>query len=67
MQHQPDWANSVFHLFIVIPEDKLAFESHLKVNGINPAYHYPVPCHLQKAYENLNYKKGDFPNEKEQY
>lgn len=62
MQHQPDWAKSVFHLFVVISEDKLAFENHLKKNGINPAYHYPVPCHLQKAYENLNYKKGDFPN-----
>jgi len=62
MQHQPNWAKSVFHLFVVIPEDKLALENHMKENGINPAYHYPVPCHLQKAYENLNYNKGDFPN-----
>jgi dTDP-4-amino-4,6-dideoxygalactose transaminase len=62
MQFQPDWAESVFHLFVVIPDDKSAFENHLKENGINPAYHYPVPCHLQKAYKNLNYKKGDFPN-----
>ena len=62
MQFQPDWAESVFHLFVVIPDNKLAFENHLKENGINPAYHYPVPCHLQKAYTNLGYKKGDFPN-----
>ena len=62
MQYHPDWAKSVFHLFVVIPETKIEFENHLKQNGINPAYHYPVPCHLQKAYENLGYKKGDFPN-----
>jgi dTDP-4-amino-4,6-dideoxygalactose transaminase len=24
--------------------------------------HYPVPCHLQKAYPDLGYKKGDMPN-----
>ncbi|NIQ13793.1 MAG: hypothetical protein GTO02_05125, partial [Candidatus Dadabacteria bacterium] len=23
--------------------------------------HYPVPVHLQKAYEFLGYKKGSFP------
>ena len=49
MQFQPEWAESVFHLFVVIPENKLEFEHHLNENGINPAYHYPVPCHLQKA------------------
>ena len=62
MQYQPDWAESVFHLFVVIPDDKTAFENHLKANDINPAYHYPVPCHLQKAYTDLGYKRGDFPN-----
>jgi dTDP-4-amino-4,6-dideoxygalactose transaminase len=62
MQHQPEWSESVFHLFVVIPDNKQEFEDHLKSNGINPAYHYPVPCHLQKAYSNLGYKRGDFPN-----
>jgi dTDP-4-amino-4,6-dideoxygalactose transaminase len=35
---------------------------YLQSNKINPAFHYPVPCHLQKAYANLGYKKGDMPN-----
>jgi dTDP-4-amino-4,6-dideoxygalactose transaminase len=62
MQHQPEWADSIFHLFVITTEDKAAFEKHLEQNNIVPAYHYPVPCHLQKAYRHLGYKEGDFPN-----
>lgn len=62
MQKQPDWAESVFHLFVVTTENKNEFVKHLADNGITAAFHYPVPCHLQKAYTHLGYKKGDFPN-----
>jgi dTDP-4-amino-4,6-dideoxygalactose transaminase len=33
----------------------------LKQAGIGAAVHYPKPLHLQKAYSELGYKKGDFP------
>ena len=62
MQHQPEWADSIYHLFVITTEDKEKFVKYLQENQINPAFHYPVPYHLQKAYENLGYKKGDFPN-----
>ncbi|EMO53284.1 DegT/DnrJ/EryC1/StrS family aminotransferase [Leptospira noguchii] len=62
MQQQPKWADGVFHLFVITTEQKDQFVKHLTANNIVPAYHYPVPCHLQKAYSHLNYKKGDFPN-----
>ena len=32
----------------------------LKDKGIPSAIYYPIPLHLQKAYENLRYLKGDF-------
>jgi dTDP-4-amino-4,6-dideoxygalactose transaminase len=35
---------------------------YLNGKNIYPALHYPVPCHLQKAYSHLGYKKGDCPN-----
>jgi dTDP-4-amino-4,6-dideoxygalactose transaminase len=62
MQKQPDFADSIFHLFVVTTENKDSFVKHLADNGIAAAFHYPVPCHLQKAYSNLGYKQGDFPN-----
>lgn len=62
MQHQPEWADSVFHLFVVTTEDKDGFVKYLADNNIVAAFHYPVPCHLQKAYAYLGHKEGDFPN-----
>ena len=62
MQTQPEWADSIYHLFVVTTDEKDKFVKHLQSNGVNPGFHYPVPCHLQKAYSSLNYKVGDFPN-----
>ncbi|KKQ74303.1 MAG: QdtB [Candidatus Woesebacteria bacterium GW2011_GWB1_38_5b] len=39
--------------------DKL--QDYLTGKGIQTQIHYPIPIHLQKAYKDLNYKKGDFP------
>jgi dTDP-4-amino-4,6-dideoxygalactose transaminase len=62
MQAQQEGVDSIYHLFVVIAKEKDRFVSYLNEWNINPGFHYPVPCHLQKAYSNLNYKKGDFPN-----
>jgi dTDP-4-amino-4,6-dideoxygalactose transaminase len=62
MQSQPHWADSVFHLFVITTEDKEGFCKYLEANNIIPAFHYPVPCHLQKAYSHLGYRQNDFPN-----
>lgn len=62
MQSKPSFSDGIYHLFVVTTENKDAFVKHLADNNINAAYHYPVPCHLQKAYQHLNYKAGDFPN-----
>jgi len=61
LQEKPEWSDGIYHLFVITTDYKEAFVKHLANNNITAAYHYPVPCHLQKAYENLNYKKGDFP------
>jgi dTDP-4-amino-4,6-dideoxygalactose transaminase len=62
IQEQPTEIDSVYHLFVVTTENREALLKHLTDYQIFPGLHYPVPCHLQKAYAYLNYKKGDLPN-----
>ena len=62
MQYQPEWAESVYHLFVVTAPKRDDFIKYLNANNIFPGLHYPVPCHLQEAFKHLEYKKGDCPN-----
>ncbi len=62
LQKSTNKSESVYHLFVVLVDNRDAFVKHLEENQIAPAYHYPVPCHLQKAYQHLGYKVGDLPH-----
>ena len=55
-------SSSVYHLFVIITNEKEEFLKHLDSCEVGYAFHYPVPCHLQKAYADLGYKQGDMPN-----
>ena len=44
-------AEPVFHLFVVRVTDRERLQSLLKEEGIATGVHYPVPLHLQPAYE----------------
>jgi len=61
LQAQPEWADSIYHLFVVTTEDRDGLIRFLNDRHIFPGLHYPVPCHLQKAYASLGHKEGDFP------
>lgn len=54
-------ARHVYHLFVIRAELRDRLQKHLLDKNIHTLIHYPVPPHLQKAYQYLNYKKGDFP------
>jgi dTDP-4-amino-4,6-dideoxygalactose transaminase len=56
-----DNCTSVFHVYMIRSEKRDALQEHLTKNGIGTVIHYPIPPHLQKAYQDLAYKKGDFP------
>jgi dTDP-4-amino-4,6-dideoxygalactose transaminase len=58
---EPSWTKGVYHLYVVRVQDREALQVVLAEAGIGTGIHYPIPLHLQNAYQHLNYKKGDFP------
>ena len=53
----------VFHQYTLLLNqvDRNALREHLSSKGIPSMIYYPVPLHMQKAYLDARYKKGDFP------
>lgn len=54
-------ATHSFHLFVIRLKQRDKLQLHLKANGIGSLIHYPIPPHIQPAYQYLGYQKGDFP------
>lgn len=61
-EHEPQ-STHVYHQYTLrlIDVDRDALKAHLQEKGIPAMVYYPVPLHMQKAYQDPRYKKGDFP------
>lgn len=57
----PDWAEPVWHLFVIRHEKRDELMSGLAGEGITTMVHYPIPPHLQEAYKMACNEKGSFP------
>ena len=58
---EKEQARHVYHLFVIRTKKRNALQVFLKEKGIETLIHYPVPIHLQKAYTELGYRRGDLP------
>ena len=54
-------ASHVFHLYVVLANQRDALKQYLQDNGIGTALHYPNLLPLLDCYKSLNYKQSDFP------
>lgn len=57
----------VYHLYVLrvteaSPIERTMLQSALAEVGIQTGIHYPIPCHLQPAFQHLGYRAGDFPH-----
>lgn len=59
-----EYSSHIFHQYTIVLEenvDRNDFKEYLNQKGIPSMVYYPVPIHLQKAFEDLGHSKGDFP------
>jgi len=58
---EASYARHVYHVYAIRVEERDEIVWFLKEKGIECGVHYPVPIHLQKAYQGLGYKAGSLP------
>ncbi|MGZ3814150.1 MAG: DegT/DnrJ/EryC1/StrS family aminotransferase [Mucilaginibacter sp.] len=56
-----NWADPVWHLFVVRYSRRDNLLKQLLDAGIGTMIHYPIPPHLQAAYAELGFAEGAFP------
>jgi dTDP-4-amino-4,6-dideoxygalactose transaminase len=61
LPHERERGSHVYHLYVVRSERRDALRDFLAQRGIATGIHYPIPLHLQEAYQYLGYRHGDFP------
>jgi dTDP-3-amino-3,4,6-trideoxy-alpha-D-glucose transaminase len=57
----PQWAEPVWHLYVVRTDRRAAVVAALEKAGIGSLIHYPIPPHLQQAYADLGRGAGTYP------
>jgi dTDP-4-amino-4,6-dideoxygalactose transaminase len=56
-----DRATHVYHLYVIRTHKRDELQKYLNAKGVGTLIHYPIPPHLQPAYQDLGNNRGDFP------
>jgi len=58
---EAEYGEPVYHLYVIRTQDRDGLRSYLQQQGVSTGIHYPIPIHLQEAYQDLGYSQGSFP------
>lgn len=61
LPQETDYTMHVYHIYALQLPERDALLEALKHKDIYCGIHYPVPIHLQEAYQFLRYEEGSFP------
>lgn len=57
----PKGRQHVYHIYMIPVEKRDRIQKLMLDEGVEATVFYPLPVHLQNAYQNLGYQEGDFP------
>lgn len=66
LPQEMEYARHIYHLYVVQSGTRDELMKALNDADIQTGIHYPIPIHLQPAYEFLGHKEGDFPEAERQ-
>jgi dTDP-4-amino-4,6-dideoxygalactose transaminase len=61
LPHVPDWAEPVWHLYVVRSQQRDLLQQQLGAAGVGTLIHYPIAPHQQAAYASAGFAASAFP------
>lgn len=61
LPYVPNGFDPAWHLFVVRSPNRSELQAHLADAAVETQIHYPIPPHLQQAYADFSYSRGNFP------
>ncbi|MDD2889022.1 MAG: DegT/DnrJ/EryC1/StrS family aminotransferase [bacterium] len=58
---QMSYGKHIYHLYVIKHPNRDGLRTYLEKEGVATMIHYPIPIHLQEAYNDLNYASNSFP------
>lgn len=59
--YEPAYGNHVYHLYVILVPERNRLQQRLRELGVATGLHYPIPVHLQDAFADQSYRRGDLP------
>lgn len=52
----------IYYVYVLTVKQRQAFRRYMEKKGVGTGVYFPIPLHLQRAFEDLGYAEGDMPN-----